>query len=407
MKNRSRLRIDWVFIGGTLFIALMYLCFYLATEKSPFAPSMYNTYTRQAMAWRQGLLHLPEDVPHLELAVFNGDYYVSFPPLPSVSLFLLTFIFGMETPDALMVKLYVYCAFAIVYFLFKKLGMKPLAALLWSLLTVYASSMLPLTLDGAVWYQAQTLGFMLIMGSVSLMARKKTAMSLLLFALAIGCRPNDAPYLLVLMAMYLYNAKADGKSFAKMVYGLLPGIACGIAVAICYGLYNYARFGSPLEFGHSYLPEFTRDNEAFFDASRIAGNASRFIYGLPFSHGTASMQIFGFSLFIANPITAITLLYMLFLLFKRKADWRCLVIFVCMALEALMLLSTHNGGGFQYGARYFVDLIPYSAAVFAMRPIRNSDEISLSRAYALGSADMGFLFASLAFAVYGSLMVAL
>lgn len=97
MKNRSRLRIDWVFIGGTLFIALMYLCFYLATEKSPFAPSMYNTYTRQAMAWRQGLLHLPEDVPHLELAVFNGDYYVSFPPLPSVSLFLLTFIFGMET----------------------------------------------------------------------------------------------------------------------------------------------------------------------------------------------------------------------------------------------------------------------------------------------------------------------
>ena len=60
-------------------------------------PSFYNTYTRQALAWRQGLLHLPEDVPYLELAVYENEYYVSFPPLPSVILWPLTFLFGMDT----------------------------------------------------------------------------------------------------------------------------------------------------------------------------------------------------------------------------------------------------------------------------------------------------------------------
>ncbi|MDD2647816.1 MAG: hypothetical protein PHU22_03305 [Eubacteriales bacterium] len=407
MKSRSKLRIDWVFLCGTALIILMYLMFHLITGKSPFAPSGYNTYTRQAMAWRQGLLHLPQDVPHLELAVFQGDYYVSFPPLPSVPLFLLTFIFGMDTPDALMVKLYVYAAFAIVYFLYKKIGMKPIAALIWSLLTVYASSMLPLTLDGAVWYQAQTLAFMLIMGSVSLMVRRKTCLSLLLFALAIGCRPNDAPYLLVLLAMHFYNCKKDGQSFAASLRALLPGIACGILVAVCYGAYNYVRFGSPLEFGHGYLPEFTRDNEAFFDMSRIAGNSSRFLIGLPFSHGGASMEIFGFSLFIANPITTVTLLYMLLMLIKKRLDWRSVAVIIAICAEAVMLLSTHNGGGFQYGARYFVDLIPYSAVVFALCPLRTQAEIGDAKAYSFGALDAFVLLTSLAFAVYGSLMVAL
>ena len=56
--------------------------------KSFFGPSFYNTYTRQALAWREGLLHLPEDVPYLELAIYEGEYYVSFPPLPSPPVWL-------------------------------------------------------------------------------------------------------------------------------------------------------------------------------------------------------------------------------------------------------------------------------------------------------------------------------
>ena len=49
-------------------------------------------------------LPLPEDVPYLELAVYGGDYYVSFPPVPSLLLLPLTFFFGMDTPDSLLIR---------------------------------------------------------------------------------------------------------------------------------------------------------------------------------------------------------------------------------------------------------------------------------------------------------------
>lgn len=40
-----------------LFITMLILHQY--TDSGIFDPTVYNTYTRQAMAWREGLLHLP------------------------------------------------------------------------------------------------------------------------------------------------------------------------------------------------------------------------------------------------------------------------------------------------------------------------------------------------------------
>ena len=83
-------------------MCLMWVLLHTVLGTSFFGPTPYNTYTRQALAWRQGLLHLPEDVPHLELAIFEGEYYVSFPPVPSLVLWPLTFLFGENTPDDLL-----------------------------------------------------------------------------------------------------------------------------------------------------------------------------------------------------------------------------------------------------------------------------------------------------------------
>ena len=48
-------------------------------ETSPMTPSPYNTYTLQALAWRKGQAFLDGDVPYLELAIYQGRYFVSFP----------------------------------------------------------------------------------------------------------------------------------------------------------------------------------------------------------------------------------------------------------------------------------------------------------------------------------------
>ena len=40
-------------------MAALWAALCLITNKSFAGPTAYNTYTRQAMAWRDGLLHLP------------------------------------------------------------------------------------------------------------------------------------------------------------------------------------------------------------------------------------------------------------------------------------------------------------------------------------------------------------
>ena len=62
--------------------------------RNPIGPSGYCTYTLQALAWRDGQICLSQDYPWLELAIYQGKYFVSFPPVPSVPLYFLTFLFG-------------------------------------------------------------------------------------------------------------------------------------------------------------------------------------------------------------------------------------------------------------------------------------------------------------------------
>ena len=125
-----------------------------ALGTQPFAHSNYDSYTLQALAWREGRVSLGQDYPHLELAVYEGDWYVSFPPVPTLVQLPLTFLFGRETPDGLLVKLYVSAAFFVLYDYFRRTRrLRPWAASLWALFLVFASDMVSVSLDGGVWYQ--------------------------------------------------------------------------------------------------------------------------------------------------------------------------------------------------------------------------------------------------------------
>ena len=72
-------------------------------------------------------------IPIWKLAVFEGDWYVSFPPVPSIPQWLLTFFFGSQTPDGLLIKCYALAAMVILYHcLHKRMQWKPWQAALFS-----------------------------------------------------------------------------------------------------------------------------------------------------------------------------------------------------------------------------------------------------------------------------------
>lgn len=357
----------------------MFWCLHLLLGGGFAAPTFYNTYTRQAMAWRQGLLHLPQDFPWLELAVYpqvfeggtlltqHANYYVSFPPLPSVVLLPFTFIFGEQTPDNLLVKLYGLIGCFAIYASLKKAGNSRPAAALLSFLITTASSALPMMLNGAVWYHAQMLAFMLMCLSVMLMLKGMPTGSLFLYALSVACRPFDALYGPLLYFFYLRTHR--DQPFKKTALQLLPGTVLGLCVAGGLAWYNAARFGDVLEFGHNYLPEFSFQGGIQFSASHVKNHIPTFVLGSPLSvshDGSYSFNAFGYSLFLACPAITLMLLQAIRDLIQKRFTLVKLAILLFMAVQLFLLMMHRTFGGYQLGARYVVDLVPYAVMYFGI-----------------------------------------
>ncbi len=377
---------------------LLFIALHVCLQIPPLQPSPYNSYTLQALAWREGRVALNHDVPYLELAVYQGKYYVSFPPVPGIPVFLLSLLFGDRVPDGLLVKLYALIACAALCRLLLRRGWRPLRAAAAAFLLCFASSLLPLLLTGAVWYQAQVLGFMLTVLAIERMEKGHPLPALVCFALAVGCRPLNVLYGPALFDLYGSRLRRRGANLSAVLRGLVPGIAAGLCVAAVLGWYNFIRFGDLFEFGHSYLPEFSTQGGLQFSFSHIGRNIGGFVFSWPFEEGLGgwTLKRFGFSLFLANP----ALLWLLFdfyaALVLKKARPNVWVMLLA-ALHLLWLLAHRTFGGFQYGARYAVDLLPYAALYLTNRQPGPRSLILMAC----------LLSAGLAMAIAGSLLVLL
>ena len=134
-------------------------------------------------------------------------------------------------------------------------------------------------------------------------------------------------------------------------------VACGLM------LYNFIRFKNPFEFGHNYLPEFTRVEEGQFNIKYLLPNLKQ-AFKLPlifkpeckFYLDKFSANIF----YIFNPFIAVFLFYNLKTIVKKFKiyDFLWLLAFFAFVFATCMHRTL---GGFQFGARYFIDMVPYLA----------------------------------------------
>ena len=381
---------------------LLFAAIHALQGSSPLTPSAYNSYTRQAMQWRKGAIALDEDVPHLELAIYDGRYWVSFPPVPTVPVFLLTFVFGDRVPDTLLVQLYAVLACLVVYILLLRMSGRRASSAVWAFLFLFGSSFLPLLQNGAVWYQAQALALLLVVIAVDRMHAGHTTWSLVSFAFSVGCRPFDVLYGPMLLMMFWFVGPHSHKPARDKVRLALPGIALGLMVAGLYAWYNALRFGNPLEFGHSYLPEFSFQGGTQFSVHHIARNAATFLFGWPFETSAQGAQLrqFGFSLLLANPVFICILLWAVYDAVRRTGTSLSYGSLAFAALHILLLLSHRTMGGYQYGARYAVDAMPWALmCLWGRKPDRQL------HVPVLPWAEYPLLTAGLFLAIYGAVVI--
>ena len=106
-------------INNILIVFLLLILFLLIDniiDKSLLDSSIYNSYELQAREWLNGHTFLDHDYSYLELAIFEGHYYVSFPPFPSVILVPFILVFK-EVPT----NLIMFIMFALEFLFIRKI----------------------------------------------------------------------------------------------------------------------------------------------------------------------------------------------------------------------------------------------------------------------------------------------
>ena len=220
---------------------------------------------------------------------------------------------------------------------------------------------------GGVWFEAQALCFLLITASLYYLTSTKRLhwyIALLLFAFAVGCRPLDLVYTPIyvwFMHRHLSDSSGGTLPWGKSLLRMIPYFVPFAAVGLLYAIYNYVRFQSPFEFGHNYLPEFLESEHGQFNFRYILDNW-RNIFQLPSYAADGSLtfpKFNGFAFYIANPLFVVWIVIMVQNLIKRRKPKLGLMLPLLIVLHMLLTLSHKTLGGWQFGIRYFIDMLPF------------------------------------------------
>lgn len=356
-----------IYLFTLCIVTSFFILIWAFTGKWPLYSSPYNSYLLQADSWLSGRLDLAQNYKHLELAQFNGHYYVSFPPLPSVLLLPFTLLFGANAPDGLLglVSIAGICFFSIK--LLQALGKSEAECIFWSLFILIGSNTAFICAAPWVWFLAQNLSFCFTLAALYFAVVQKGGCAVFALVCAAGCRPFQAVYLpLVLYLCWPYKEGRGG--FTRFIRRYWRGLLAASLLVFFYCALNYARFQNPFEFGHNYLPEFLDAPHGQFSFTYIIQNAVRLIAPPRFEDGRVMLEEFdGSALWISMPVFLSLIWYLIYYCYHRDGFsnsriWQpffaSLLALMLICLHVVLLLSHKTLGGWHFGNRYFVDVLP-------------------------------------------------
>ena len=356
MKRTNQLNILCV----SIIVALTLFLLNIITGQL-FASNPYNSYMLQAQSWLSGRLDLGRDYPHLELAIFEGKYFVSFPPFPSYMMLPFAVI-GFERADMLLTLIFSLLSGIYAVKISDMFSKSAAQSLFWGLFITIGSNWLTNACVPWVWFIAQNMAFALSMMSIYYAIKGKAGLSLTCWACAVGCRPFQIIYIFVILYLLIGEYKKQGLSLVGILKSKWYCAIAPFIIALSYMILNYARFGSVFEFGHNYLPEFMRVSTGQFNIAYLRENIlSLFRFPLTHDNGKlAFIQHNGFCIFVASPVFVSYIIYFVRSLIKGDSDKKLNILIFILILIHLFAITMHKTmGGAHYGNRYTNDILPF------------------------------------------------
>lgn len=296
--------------------------------------------------------------------------YMSFPPFPTVLMLPGAAIAGRAANDVIPTLLVAALILPLALAALRRLAAADLSRRslgddLWLVATLAFGSVLWFSaVQGKVWYTAHVAGvaLALVYAWASIEARRPVIAGLALGAAALTRTAMAFMVPLLLCEAWRVHGglaawRADRRAVLRALRG--PGFrfaAPVVAFAIAGMLYNQLRFGSPTEFGHSYLAVRQQTQiEQFGLASYhyLARNLAVAFTLLPeLSFHAPYLQIsgHGLALWFTTPVLVLVL-------WPREKNPLHGALWLCVAAVALPSLLYQNSGWVQFGYRFSLDYL--------------------------------------------------
>lgn len=345
-----------------LIIAAALAAVWTFTGKWPWMGHAYNSYMLQARSWLEGRLDLGRDYPHLELAIFDDKYYVSFPPFPSY-LMLPFALVRWYTADGFIAFASALAGAVYAFKIMELYGIDGKRAAFFALFLTIGSNWFFTAQTAWVWFIAQNLAFTFSVMALYYAACGKLGLSLAFWACAVGCRPLQALYLPIILYLFWkqYRSEAPEDKLADAIRKKWKCIIPMAVIALSYMALNFARFGNPIEFGHNYLPEFTRTETGQFNIVYLKENLPK-LFRLPklsLKDAWEYQSADGTCLLIVSPVFVSYAVYAVRSVIKKDGGRAFTILtFAVLAAELVVTCAHKTMGGSHFGNRYTNDVLP-------------------------------------------------
>ena len=296
--------------------------------------------------------------------------YMSFPPLPTVIMLPGAAVSGRAANDVVPTLLVAALILPLALAVLRRLAAAGLSRRspgddLWLVATLAFGSVLWFAaVQGKVWYTAHVVGvaLALVYAWASIEARRPVIAGLALGAAALTRTAMAFMVILFLCEAWRIHGglaawRADRGAMLRVLRGpMLRFAAPVLGFAIAGMLYNQLRFGSPTEFGHSYLAV---RQQALIEQYGLASyhylgrNLAVAFTLLPeLSQRAPYVQIsgHGLALWVTTPVLVL-------LLWPREKPPLHTTLWLCVAAVALPSLLYQNSGWVQFGYRFSLDYL--------------------------------------------------
>jgi hypothetical protein len=327
----------------------------------PATRSAYFNYLADALL--HGQLHLRAQPPSaLDLSVFEGRFYLYWPPFPALLLLPFVAVWGVQFSDPLFTIGIAALNVSLVAILLRRLSQEGIAALssverallvvFFALGTVHST----LAPYASVWFTGQLVGFGCVALAYLATLSLRGMPAFVCAGLALACAFLTRNHLILtgLWPAYYLLLQHRALPWKRLAICIVAGIMPVVAGILLFGLYNQLRFGSVFDNGlayHHMSSLFLHDYQRY-GAFHIHYVPTNFFYQyIAYPLPLRSSSPLGGSLFLLSPV----FFAIFWALHRGRPRPSIAVLVITILLTATPILLLMGTGYKQFGPRYTLD----------------------------------------------------